>query len=58
MRGDELIPAGVVEGTSDAAVNSADGQTIRLVEMGDGMVVLELEVLDNRIGSSPLPVDG
>jgi len=41
VRGDELIAAGFVEGTLDAAVDSADGQTIRLVEVSDGVVVLE-----------------
>jgi len=58
VRGDELIAAGVVEGTLDAAVDSADGQTIRLVEMGDGAVVLELAVLDDHIGCWPIAIDG
>ena len=58
VRRDELIAAGVVEGTLDAAVDSADGQTIRFVEVGDGGVVLELAVLDDHIGCWPITVDG
>ena len=41
MPGDELMAAGVVEATLGAAVDAADGQTIGLVEVSDGMVVLE-----------------
>jgi hypothetical protein len=39
-------------------VDSADGQTIGLVEMGDGVVVLELAVLDNHLGYWPEAIDG
>ena len=58
VRGDQLIAAAVVQGTLDAAVDSADGQTIRLVEVGNGVVVLELAVLDNHIGYWPIAIDG
>jgi hypothetical protein len=49
VRGDELLAAGVVEGPLDAAADSADGQTIRLVEVGYGVVVLEFAVTDVRL---------
>ena len=58
VRGDELIAAGVAEGSLDAAVDSADGQTIRLVKVSDGVLVLELAVLDDHIGCGPIAIDG
>lgn len=58
MPGDELVAAGVVEGSLDPAVDPADGQAIRLIEVGDGVVVLELAVLDDHIGCGPIAIDG
>ena len=58
MCGDDLIATRVVEGPLDAAVDSADGQAVRLVEMGDRVVVLELAVLDDHIGCWPIAIDG
>ena len=50
VRGDELIAADVVQGTLDAAVDSANGQMIRLVEMGNRVIVLEFAVLHDHAG--------
>lgn len=56
--GDEFVAARVVEGTLDAAVDSADSQVIRLVEVSDGVVMLKLAVLDDHIGRGPIAING
>ena len=56
--GNEPVSTGVVEGSLGAAVDSADGQAIGFVEVGDRLVVLPFAVLDHQVGSRPVAVDG
>lgn len=58
MGGDEFLAAGVVECALKAAVDSADGRPIGLVEVSDGLVVLSLAILHDHLGFRPVAVDG
>ncbi len=57
MRGDQLVAPPVVDRPLLPPVHTADRQPIRFVEMRDGLVMLQLAVLDHEPVPGPIAVD-
>ena len=57
MLWDELVAPCVVQRPLDSAVNSADSEPFRLVEMGHRLAVLPLPILHHQVRRQPVAID-
>ena len=56
VAGNHVFAAGVVDSSLNPSVNSTDRQSVRLVEVWHGTVVLPLAVLHDDVRLGPVPV--